>query len=238
MKLKKNRFCAAIVLILIMGLLAAGCSKETKKETKEDTKKTEATDKEKSDTKKTEETKTEEKEVEIPYEKGVRTDSGYESAWMNMRYTLPENATLASDEQIQQMYNTGAKAMGLGESEDVQNVCEMLAIGADGSTNVSVAAAKLPISTMSEDTYLSVSMKSLVQMGSNFSYQINGDITDEVIFGQNFKKGSVTGVYQDITMSQEMYVRKIGSYVVLITISYTGDGAEKDVLMSGFQPYA
>lgn len=65
--------------------------------------------------KETEEAVKDQVEAEEPeeeeYEFGVLTDTGYESKWLNVKFTAPENYIMVTAEEMNEMMERGAEAV-------------------------------------------------------------------------------------------------------------------------------
>lgn len=226
----KNKGVTALALMFVVMLLMAGCQKQPKEETT-------ATDKKQETTEETK--KKEEVEEVVPYEAGVLSEAGFESKWMKLKFVLPENCAMGTEEEMKQIMDAGAAQIQAEQGKEIALeeagvAYEMLALNALDNANVNVLTEKLALSAISEETYLEA-MKST---GLGEGYQISEEITEETIGGQIFKKVSATVNVQGMQLNQEICIKKMDGYMVVITFSFSEGAVEsRNALVNAFQPY-
>ena len=95
---------------------------------------------------------------EESYEKGKITETGFESKWLNLRFTTPNGAFLLSQEELDQVMAQGAELLYGDEAQQqldyaaLTTVTEMMVQNADGS-NVIVQVEKLPVLYLATEDY-------------------------------------------------------------------------------------
>lgn len=184
----------------------------------------------------------------VPYEKGIVTDTEFESEWIGVRFTAPANVIMATQEEMDIAMRQGAELM-YGENADVlmdyaqlTSVTEMTATHIYG-TNVVVQVEKLSAlyARMTEEQYLEVLKNNLssTMATSGFVYTFGENTSIEEIGGQEYRKLSVMTDYGvGIMVYQDFCVRKIDDRMVAFTFSYREDTKEDaEALKNAFAPY-
>lgn len=179
-------------------------------------------------------------EVTDTYEKGVITDTGFESKWMNLRFVTPDGAIFLSQAELDAVMQQGAEWM-YGEDAKAQldyaaltTVTEMMAQNPDGS-NVIVQIEKLPLLylLMTEEQYISAIVSNLknsnagveVQTSENmYSLELGGDTYTGITTAVDYGNGVL--VYQDYL------VRKKDGRMISMVFSYTEASAENVKLLA------
>ncbi|MBR6643082.1 MAG: FKBP-type peptidyl-prolyl cis-trans isomerase [Lachnospiraceae bacterium] len=174
---------------------------------------------------------------EESYEKGKITETGFESKWLNLRFTTPNGAFLLSQEELDQVMAQGAELLYGDEAQQqldyaaLTTVTEMMVQNADGS-NVIVQVEKLPVLylAMTEEEYISALVTNL--KNSNAAVEV---LTDENVYsletGGESYKGITTAVdYGEGTIVYQDYiVRKKAGRMISLVFSYT-DISMKNVM--------
>lgn len=179
--------------------------------------------------------------VEGSYVKGVLTDTGFESEWMNLRFTLQTGMSMQTQEEMDAAMSQGFEAL-YGETinyAEINNVMEMRAYYMSGA-NVSIQVERLPVpySNMSEEDYLTISVDNLRELevvqelvtdDTTYTVEIGG----EQYTGLGIAVDYGTGIYY-----QELMVRKIENRIITVALTYkesTAEDAER--LMNSFGAY-
>jgi len=150
------------------------------------------------------------------YVKGILTDTGFESAYLNLRFTLPDGYV-----------------MGPNDSS-----YEMLASTPSGSPNVSVIAEKLTSSAVTEEQYIETVKSQSKNLNGEISYTFDNETTAVELAGENYIKLSAEAYYGDAELMKDILMRKIDNRMVLITFSYTADTSdEMEALMACFTEF-
>lgn len=249
--LKKNIF--VLLIACVMATLMVGCNNNSSKNTKDEegvvsNNSSKIVENEKDDvSENSSKIDIDEKDVvskdssqNTDYTKGVMTETGFESEYLNLKFTLPEGFVMATEEEINSMMDIGADAMGLdGTSVDytkLSTVYEMMAVGSTGVPNVSLAVEKLALSNMTVDQYLDA-LKSQLSNLSNVNYEFR-DITSVEIAGQEYKKLDMKVELNGGTMLQSYILRKDNDRMVaFVTTNLEGNEEELNALMAAFSEY-
>ena len=165
------------------------------------------------------------------YAKGLLTETGFESKWLNMRFTAPADAVMSTQKEMDALMGLGAELIYGDEAEryalyaQMTTVYEMQANWIYGVPIVQLMVEKLPYENMTAEQYLSV-LKAQLQSFESPVYVADENLYLVEIGGQEYINLAVaadygTGVY----VYQDYCVRKQGDRMVVIIFSYV-DGAE------------
>ena len=180
------------------------------------------------------------------YEKGVVTETGFESKWMNLRFNTPDGASMVSQADLDAIMLQGAEWM-YGEDAQAQldyaaltTVTEMMAQNADGS-NVLVQVEKLPLLylLMTEEEYISAIVANLENSNAGIDVTTDENVYYLTIGGESYVGISTMADYGDgMLVYQDYIVRKKDGRMISIVFSYTGDSYDNvALLVDGFSGY-
>lgn len=176
------------------------------------------------------------------YEAGTRTSKAFTSEWMGLKFNLPGDMAMVSDEQLEQlmqisadvMYEDSKTGQQMVDYAKVAVVYEMMAQSDNDRSNVIVMAEKIS-NSMTEEKYIEAS-KSQISTQLTADYQVVKEGETRVLGGQDFKEltyavdASKTLGY---TLDQTMLVKKKGDRMIVIVFSYSGE-EQLQKLMDGF----
>ena len=169
------------------------------------------------------------------YTAGTRTETSYESAWLGLRYTLPEGFVMATDEQINAAMQIGSEMLDVdGELLDaasVQVIYEMMALSADGR-NVQIVAEIPSLEDMSAELYVTALQLQLPSLGFE-----TGERSTLELCGATYESLDASADVEGVSVCQRYLVRRVGDRMALITVS-AQDQAQLDALLTGFAPLA
>ena len=92
-----------------------------------------------------------------PYEKGTITDTDFQSEWLNLKFTPPENIIMNSEEELQSVMKQGQDTLEESSSLDFSDddlsgtVYEMMASSEAGFPNVSLVVEDATQEDLTED---------------------------------------------------------------------------------------
>ena len=174
-------------------------------------------------------TKAAESAVTDTYAKGKITENGFESEWMNLRFTTPPWVTMMSEENLNMLAKQSITAM-YGEEVAAEPdytkhplVMEMMAQYSNG-TNVIVQVELLTALTsgFSEEEYLSMLVYSLQNSGNAAEIQTDEKVLTVEIGGNTYTAMGVVADYgTGIAVCQDYLVRKVGNRMITIAVSYS-----------------
>lgn len=169
------------------------------------------------------------------YTAGTRTETSYESAWLGLRYTLPEGFVMATDEQINAAMQIGSEMLDVdGELLDaasVRVIYEMMALSADGR-NVQIVAEIPSLEDMSAELYVTTLQLQLPSLGFE-----TGERSTLELCGATYESLDASADVEGVSVCQRYLVRRVGDRMALITVS-AQDQAQLDALLTGFAPLA
>lgn len=167
--------------------------------------------------------------VEDTYVKGIITEEGFESEWMDLRFTKPATVVMATQEEmdavmmqgLQTMY--GENAEGMLDYAVMTTVTEMQATWLAGSPVVQVVVEKMPTAGWTAEAYLVTMMTNVIATyeTSGLAYTIEEDIYTLDFAGQEYTgltvsvdAGTGTPIYQDYL------VREKDGRMIMIAFTY------------------
>jgi hypothetical protein len=167
------------------------------------------------------------------YERGILTETSFESKYLDIKFTLPEGFVMATEEDMLQMMGIGADITKVNKKIiELTTVYEMMASAAVGYPNVSVMVEKPLLSNITIEQYFDVLKKNLLKV-KNMDFVIDDQITSVEIAGYNYKQ--VSASLSGSSVLQNYIFRKQGGRMIGFIITYTSDTEQElDILMSGF----
>ncbi|MDO4304888.1 MAG: hypothetical protein Q4D94_13355 [Bacillota bacterium] len=162
--------------------------------------------------------------------RGIQTETGWESEYLGLRFTTPDDMVMASDEELAEMLGIGTDALSdAGDFSDAQlklaeltSVYEMFAYDALGN-NVNVTVEKTPVNMSAED-YMDALSQTLLAITAISYEQVSEPETVE-LGGVEYVKSSFVGTTNGQTMNQDYYVRIVDNMPTSIIVSYSSDDA-------------
>jgi len=180
------------------------------------------------------------------YKKGIVTETGFESEWMNLRFTKPEGIIMVSQEELDTMMEQTAQWM-FGEDANekldyaaLTTVTEMMAKNPEGS-NVIVQVEKLSLlyMFMTEEDYIAAVVENL--RNTNAGLEV---LTDETVYTMEIGGEEYTGLStavnygNDSYVYQEIIVRKKEGRMISLVVSYNDATVENARnLLESFSSY-
>ena len=179
-------------------------------------------------------------EVTDSYVKGQFIDTGFESEWMNLKFTTQSDVTMVSQAELDVLMMQGANML-YGDNAEIRldyakltTVTEMMAKHVGGA-NVIVQVELLPAlySSMTEEEYANVIMENMRNSAAGFDVATDGEFYQVEIGGENYTGISTAIDYGNgLYIGQEYIVRRKENRMISIVVSYTEESMEnaKDLL--------
>lgn len=174
------------------------------------------------------------------YERGIVTEEGWESEYWNLRFTLPEEVYMLTDDGIATVLELGgdivSEEYGQTQKEylDETILYEMMATTAETDANVIVMVEKLLVRGMSTENYKNAMVLQLMKR-SNYATLEDTDTAE--IAGETYALLRTKMEYES-TYYQDYYVRVVDDRALCITITYTEETADKgEKILDGFDVY-
>ncbi|MCL2411607.1 MAG: hypothetical protein FWC97_08195 [Treponema sp.] len=167
------------------------------------------------------------------YERGILTETGFESKYLDIRFTLPEGFIMATEEDMRLMMGIGADITGANTNfVNMTTVYEMMASAPVGLPNVILMVERLILSNITTEQYFDILKNNLSDIDT-IDYEFGDQITSVEIAGQIYKQlsASIPGwdVFQNYTF------RRQGNRMVGFITTYSLDTKEElEILMNGF----
>ncbi len=171
----------------------------------------------------------------IPAVKGKSVSRGtiegdvYTSEFIGVSFTRPSTWVYATDEEIANAMQIGAELMNkenfAAQAEKMNNVYDMMASDLMSGDNINIVFENLKASNSSnitEEQYIEVVKNMLKEQVAMFNYVV-GDAEKCKLGQQEFYRLPIEGNYLGADFKQFMYIRKEGTYMVVITLSLFSD---------------
>jgi hypothetical protein len=162
---------------------------------------------------------------------GAWNENVFENAWLNMKFEIPEDWSLATDEEIAQLMNLGAEAIDLEGSgsdllkkvSEIKNVYGFLAYSPDSTSNLQLVYENLSLtlggSKYTEKEYID-SVVDLMLNNTAIEYTIEEQTTVQLA-GKDFELLRLS--LYDGAYYQDFYCHKVDNYMVNIIVSYMAE---------------
>lgn len=177
--------------------------------------------------------------VPIEYQKGILTDTGFESQWLNLIFTTPEGLFTANQNDLDDLMGIGSEVYAVKESGQVFNYTELdsnmeLWCGLSHHTCVKLQVCMLPeeLEIATAEEYLSI-LSDMYRTSPEGNYEIS-DITTEEFAGESYAKLEMTlSVKGETWKHQEFLVRFKGNRIIQVMFSYLADEEETSTRLKG-----
>lgn len=170
--------------------------------------------------------------------RGEVNEHVYVNESINITFTKTENMVYATDEELAAMMNIGLETLtdnkALFEQAKLATITCFLAKDVATGNNVVLVMEDLSKNSFTNITTKQYyeAVKSQLQAQTSVNYTI-GETSTAKIGGETYDVLSLTAKANGMTMSQNMYIRKVGKYMVCITITSV-DGTEMSTFEAMF----
>lgn len=159
-----------------------------------------------------------------PYEKGTITETEFTSKWMGLKYTLPNDMVMMTEEYLESQAASGRVQM------------EMQALKADNSgDNIVVLTEGLSsASSIDEKRYIELSKPQIETLADEVTFD---EVRQRTIAGEEFYElpyhltMEVNGV--NVEMNQTFLCKKRGDRMICMTLTHSGEDSIH-YLLAGF----
>jgi len=167
------------------------------------------------------------------YKRGKLKENGFESKFLDIKFTLPEGFVMATEEDMLQMMGIGADIAGVDKKiVELTTVYEMMASTITGYPNVIVMVEKPLLSNITIEQYFDAVKTSLLSL-NNMDYAVEDEITSVEIAGYDYEQ--MTASLPSLNIFQNYIFRKqSGRMIGFITTYSLNTKQELDILMGGF----
>ena len=180
------------------------------------------------------------KEKEKTISRGTIEGNVYTSEFMGLSFTKPDSWVYSTDEEIAQVMNVGAEILERSEFEqkaaELATIYDMMVKDMLWGNNINISFENLVMSQASNITveqYIETFKALMNQQAAMMNYEFAE--TEAVKLGElDFSKVAATGSYSGVSFDQYIYLRKEGTYMIVITISVF-DGTEASEFEAMFQ---
>lgn len=190
-----------------------------------------------------------------PYQKGILTETGFESEWLDLSFCLPANMTMATQEEMDQIMMEGAglvygdKASVFLDYTNFLVVYEMQANGlyhmpgaqAYGSQGLQVLVEKIAYRDMTEESYIALLSQNFKLMAQNNGYEcmVHEPVYDVEFAGQNYAFLAMDTDYGgQVMIHQDYYLRRKEDRMICVAFTYPkGLEVPARKMWEAFAPY-
>ena len=151
----------------------------------------------------------------------------YTNDFAEITFTKPSDWVYYSDDELSALIESGAEIMDLDDIEKILNESgTFIDMGVESPSNasyyqtVSVSFEDLKRTnalSLSEEEYLEIAVKNLTSTSSGFNVQLK-DMYTKKLGSKNFTVAILTLEMNGVNISERIYVRKIGNYMLGITM--------------------
>lgn len=233
-----------LVVFMLSTFLLSACGNKPAATTSEDTtaaeQSSEATTEETTEAESTEaEESTDAAETSAAGEvsRGIWDGNVYTNTFAGITFTKPESWLVASDEEMENIFNTGLDVVGMDNSEQMKRLLEMKVIAdmmvqnPTTNSNLSIQFENLSLAiggmNMTEDQYLDINREQLIAIPS-MNYEVDTAYYDIELSGNTYR--AMDAVLVDMNMTQYFCVRKEGKYMIALTFTVIGDDTIEEFL--------
>lgn len=187
------------------------------------------------------------------FEFGVTEDNVYKSSFGGLKFTAPENYVFSTQEEILQMMNIGAEALGdmselYAEVAKQTTVYDMMAKNIVTGDNIIVMYENLTAygqnaaTAYDENTYLDAMDAQFAVLNQNGLVYTAKERQNVTIGGKDFVKAPYTCNYETYgtEVEQTYYVAKNGDYMtaIIFTAGVAGQNTDLSAIESCFEAYS
>ena len=177
----------------------------------------------------------------VTYVKGKVSPTGFESEYLNLKFTAPRNFIMATEAELDALIKESADVVYADANKTLidyalsNTVYEMMVSDSSGSPNLMVLVEKLVLSNMTESQYLDSIKTQVIEPFAAMGMQMNFNAIKTVdVAGETY---TVLPAVVPNTLRQDYYVRKKEDRMVTIIVSYTdGTTRQAETLLAAFEP--
>ncbi|MBQ8623538.1 MAG: hypothetical protein IJ424_04070 [Oscillospiraceae bacterium] len=163
--------------------------------------------------------------------RGTFDGNVYTSEYVGIKFTKPDSWVFATEEEMNSLMDAGADVMDQSDYQkslsEMLTVFDMMASDPETGNNINFVYENLKLSDsvdITEDEYIE-SFKTNLESIADISYTF-GEVETVTLGGVEFIKLNCDAVYyQVVSMKQAVYLKKVGDYMVSITLTLV-DGSD------------
>ena len=159
---------------------------------------------------------------EKEYSKGIATSDSYESEFVGLRFTPPENWVMRTEDEMTELFGDGAEECEMGVFNAVTNESVNLLVEKLQSKNMTIDQCVKAV----ENTF---SGSGMTLASDDGTIDFNGEEYRNVIFDIN---------QNGMTVKTELYLRKEGNRLIYLMLQYLdGNRANVEPALNAFSQY-
>jgi len=170
----------------------------------------------------------------VEYTRGTIEDNVYTSEWMGLSYTVSDDMTIATEEELFASMELGADMLGTDDElldyAKLTVVYELTASNLVTGNNIVIMSEKIPAEIKNEAQYVEILKENLITMGLDVTYD---DVTTRTLGDVEFTELAYTMDLEGVEFKQTFIMKKLGDRMAVMTLTYFEE-AELDTLLAGF----
>ena len=163
------------------------------------------------------------------FARGTIDGNVYHSEFAGVTFTKPDNWKFSTDEEIAKLLGVGLDVLQSGDKFDASELASTIDFQASDPTtgnNVNMSVEKLnPLNAaaVSIDDYIESFRQTLNTQFQGMSATF-GDTAETTVGGNTYKRVTANIQMSGVSMQQVYLLRKVGKYVICITLTSTNGG--------------
>lgn len=177
------------------------------------------------------------------YEKGILTETSFESEFIGIRFDLPDEMIMSTQAEMDEMTQENISPFNKENSELILDytsapiVYEMATAGKEGTPVILISVTKLQLSRMTETQFLD-NIKKDLKLIENLDYQIEDEYTELEFAGETVQVLTATISVSGMEIQQQYLVRKKGNRMITFMLTWLKEDPESaQYLLDQFKPY-
>ncbi len=164
---------------------------------------------------------------DIVPEKGIIEGSVYTSETLGIRFTAPDGWEYYSEEELEQFQDESQPET----EETADSIQDMICVNMTDGSSINILYEDLKSlygAILNEKSYIEIGIENIEDtLGDSV---ISADSATVEVDGTSFNCIKLRTDYDTFTMEQTMLVKKVGNYMVLITVSSFTEDQVSDIL--------
>lgn len=175
------------------------------------------------------------------FEKGTQTETGFESEWLDLRFTLPEGFVMSTEEELLALIDLGKDYIDENSDlnidyDNLESYYEMMASDVTTGASVLLMVENLKLSNITLEQYL----ETLKTQLETLSYTSVADVKTETIAGNEYSNMQMQGNQNGVVFTQYYVLRKIDNKITgfIITLPENSSIEEYNTIINSFTAYS
>lgn len=177
---------------------------------------------------------TKETEAVAEYERGTSSETGWESAWMGLKFTAGDGIVMQDEAAMDEVLAAGSEELG-SDVEDLDDLYTYEMMASDETMGVPSVAMIVEKSPLTPDEYIEQMVEQLETATTSIEMTQDGDITDYELGGLTFRRLQLKANSQGVEMIQDYLICQRGDYLIeVIATALSDQTEERDAMLASF----